>query len=137
MARILIVDDQEFVRSALAVVLRAKGYDVVEASGASSALTAFEDHQFELAIIDIYMPNVDGVNLIKALRKASPDLPIIAMSGVLLNNSERTALEFLPNLPNFPKVLYLKKPFRHAELLTVVQTALSSPTQVVPTCQTS
>jgi CheY-like chemotaxis protein len=123
--RILLIDDQAYVRAALAIVLRANGFDVLGIGDAISGLRAFKTSQFDLAIVDLYMPGVDGVKLIKALRAYSPDLPIIAISGALLNGSQRTALEFLPRLPGLSEIICLKKPLRSPELLKAIRTALA------------
>lgn len=124
MCRILVIDDQAHVRAAILVALRANGHEVVGADGAASGLQAFKSSHFDLALIDIYMPDVDGVKLIKALRERSPNFPIIAMSGVMLSETQRTALEFLPSLPGMSEIVCLKKPFRASELLQAVQTAV-------------
>jgi CheY-like chemotaxis protein len=123
--RILIVDDQAHVRAALVAALQANGFEVVAIGDAISAMAQFEARRFDLAIVDVYMPNIDGVKLIKALRELSPGLPIIAMSGVLLNESQRTALEFLPKLPGMSEVVCLQKPFRPPELLKAVRVAFA------------
>ena len=70
--------------------------------------------------------NIRGVNIIKALRERTPNLPIIAMSGVLLNDSARTVLEFLPKLPGLAEIVCLQKPFRPAELLHAVHAAFAA-----------
>jgi hypothetical protein len=66
------------------------------------------------------------VKLIKAMRDRAPEFPIIAMSGVLLNESEHTALEYFPNLPDLSGVVCLQKPFRPLDLLKAVQSALAA-----------
>src|SRR5579863_9614145 len=99
MSRILIVDDQEYVRTAIVVVLQASGHEAVGVHDAASALSRFDADSFDLAIVDVYMPDMDGVKLIKALRQRSPRLPVIAISGVFLNGSNQTALDFLARLP--------------------------------------
>jgi DNA-binding response OmpR family regulator len=123
--RILVIDDQAHVRAALAVALRANGFDVLVVEDANSGLREFEAAHFDLAIVDVYMPDVDGVKLIKLLRDRSPGLPIIAMSGVVLNESQRTALEFLPRLPGLSDIVCLQKPFRPPELLKAIGAALA------------
>lgn len=126
MPRILVVDDQAHVRAAIAVALRAKGFDVVGVEDAVTAFGEFEARPPDLAIVDVYMPTVDGVKLIKALRDRSPNLPIIVISGVALNDSQMTALDFLPKHPGLSNIACLKKPFRSDELLHKVRTALTA-----------
>jgi DNA-binding response OmpR family regulator len=118
------VDDEVHLRGALTVSLRAKGFDVVGADDAASGLIAFQESRFDLAVVDVYMPGVDGVRLIKALRERSPRLPIVAISGVRLSESQRTALDFLPRLPGLSEIVCLQKPFRLPELVNAIQAAL-------------
>ena len=79
MTRVLVIDDQQYVRAAMVVALRATGFDVVAFESGRLGLNALDHSAFDLAIVDIYMPDMDGVKLIKALRERSPDLPIIAI----------------------------------------------------------
>lgn len=126
MLRILIVDDQKIVRKVLMTALKNYGFEAVGVEDATSALREFETSEYDLAIVDIYMPKVDGVKLIKAMRDRAPEFPIIAMSGVLLNESRQTALQYFPNLPDLSGVVCLQKPFRPLDLLKAVQSALAA-----------
>jgi CheY-like chemotaxis protein len=72
-------------------------------------------------MVDIFMPDMDGVKLIRALRQRVPDLPVIAMSGVLVGESGRTVLDMLPMTSDLPNIMCLKKPFRSKELLDTIQ----------------
>jgi CheY-like chemotaxis protein len=123
--RILVIDDQKHVRTAIVQALRAKGFDVVGAESGQSGLTKFEQSEFDVVIADLFMPGIDGVTLIKALRKRSPGLPVIAMSGVLLGASGRSALDHLPNISELSDVIRLPKPFRPNDLLQAVAAALA------------
>jgi CheY-like chemotaxis protein len=123
--RILVVDDQTPVRAAVVLALQAKGFDVAAADCGQSGLTKFEQSDFDLVIADLFMPGIDGVTLIKALRKRNPGFPVIAMSGVLLGASGRTALDHLPNISELSDVICLQKPFRPNDLLQAVAAALA------------
>jgi CheY-like chemotaxis protein len=123
---ILVIDDQKHVRTAIVLALQAKGFDVVGAESGQSGLTKFEQSEFDVVIADIFMPGVDGVTLIKALRKRHPGLPVIAMSGVLLDGSGRTALDHLTNISELADVICLQKPFRPNDLLQAVAAALAT-----------
>jgi CheY-like chemotaxis protein len=125
MPRVLVIDDQTHARAAVILVLRAYGFDAVGAEDGVAGLREFQATEFDLAIVDIYMPGFDGVQLIKALRRHSPNLPVIAISGIMLRGSPRTALDFFPDLPALAKVICLQKPFRPPELLKAIQTALA------------
>lgn len=125
--RILVIDDQTQVRAAVSLALRAKGFDVVTAENGQAGLRAFKASRFDLVIADIFMPEMDGVKLIKALRERSPDLPVIAVSGVHLRGSERTALDLFPLAPDLHDVVCLQKPFGPGELLQAIVRATNKP----------
>ncbi len=125
MRRILIVDDQTHVRAALVAALRVKGFEIVAAESGVAALQEFKASRFDVAVIDIYMPGLDGINLIKTLRGQAPDFPIVAMSGVMLGGSERTALDYISALPGLSHIECLKKPFRTSELMSAVDKAMA------------
>jgi CheY-like chemotaxis protein len=117
--RILVIDDQTQVRAAVSLALRAKGFDVVTAENGHAGLRTFKASPFDLVIADIFMPEMDGVKLIKALRERNPNLPVIAVSGVHLNGTERTALDLFP-LAHLSDVVCLQKPFGPVELLQAI-----------------
>ena len=129
MPRALVIDDQPHVRATVSVALQASGFDVVAVESARSGLrelkkTRLDAPRFDLAIIDIYMAEMDGVQLIKEVRERAPTLPIIAISGVFIRGSERTVLDLLPMAPGLSGITCLQKPFRPKELLQAVQKAI-------------
>src|ERR671926_350788 len=81
MERILVVDDEQTVRDALAALLRQEGYRVVPAESGHTAVEAIEAFTFDLIIVDIFMPGMNGLETIKVFRANAPNVPIIAMSG--------------------------------------------------------
>lgn len=121
MQRVLVIDDQAFVRTTVALILRAQGFEVVEADRGAVGLKKLEDAEFDLAIVDIYMPGMDGVKIIKLIRERLPNLPIIAMSGVQLNSSERTALDYFSMVPELSNIPCIKKPFKPNQLTDAIQ----------------
>src|ERR1700691_3051064 len=125
--RVLVIDDQPHVRATVSVALQTNGCDVVLVERGRLGLKELKKSPFDLAIVDIYMPEMDGVKFIKALRAVAPTLPVIAMSGVFLGASERTVLDILPMAPNLSGITCLKKPFRARELLQAVQSVLGVP----------
>jgi CheY-like chemotaxis protein len=76
-----------------------------------------------VVIVDIYMPEMDGVTLIKAMRQRAPKLPIIAISGALLPGTGRTVLDILTQAPHLAGITFLRKPFRPKELMKAIQDA--------------
>jgi signal transduction histidine kinase/CheY-like chemotaxis protein len=81
--RLLVVDDEDSVRNAVADLLRAKGAVCVEAPGTEEALREFEDQVYEVALIDIQMPGADGYELARRLKARHPksETRLIAMSA--------------------------------------------------------
>jgi CheY-like chemotaxis protein len=123
MIRILLIDDQAHVRTAIALALSGKGFEVVALASGSEGLKEFETSGFDLAVVDVFMPGMDGVQLIKALRARKADLPVVAMSGVHLGTSSRTALDYLPQAPGLANIVCLQKPFRPNQLLQAIESA--------------
>jgi len=81
LARVLVVDDEVGVRSGVCRFLRRSGHEVMEASGGAEALRQAYGQALDLVITDINMPDVDGIEVIMALARERPGLPIIAISG--------------------------------------------------------
>lgn len=125
LARVLVVDDQPDVRSMIGAVLKSAGYSMVPADTASTAIAEFETTPFDLAIVDLFMPGLDGAKLIKILREREPNLPIIAISGVTMRSSGRNALDLVTTSTHFANVHCLQKPFRSAQLVNTIRTALA------------
>jgi len=79
--RILVVDDEPSVRISLRWQLEGAGYDVVEAPDGRGIVETVEREGIALVITDIVMPNCDGMETIKALRRSCPTVPVIAISA--------------------------------------------------------
>jgi CheY-like chemotaxis protein len=120
--RILVIDDARTVGSAIKLRLEARGVQVHYAESALAGIAAFQNQDFDLAIIDIIMPVIGGIEAIKLIRQIKPDLPIIAMSGYLDRDNQSSARRF----PHFAagSVYSLAKPFRPRDLVTAVEACL-------------
>lgn len=79
--RILLVDDNANGLAARKSVLEELGYRIVTCTTGADALEQFESHKFDLVVTDYKMPRMDGLELIGRLRKITPDLPIVLVSG--------------------------------------------------------
>ena len=79
--RILVVDDDAGVREVLQSMLEAAGYSVAVAVNGREALAAMREGSFDCIITDLVMPEQEGIETIKMIRRDYPDLGIIAMSG--------------------------------------------------------
>jgi DNA-binding response OmpR family regulator len=81
MTRVCLIDDDIFVRDALALGLSDAGYDVVVAPGAAAGLDVLTRQHIDAVITDLNMPGTHGADLIAEARTRWPDMPIIAISG--------------------------------------------------------
>jgi len=119
MPRVLVIDDQADVRAMISIVLRINRYEIVEAATAAAGLKAFESAGIDLAIVDIFLQDANGSDLIATLRERAPDLPVVAISGI-------TALDFLTKSPGLSDVVCLQKPFRPLDLIAAIEAARGS-----------
>jgi len=78
---ILIVDDEESVRKSLADVMRDEGYDVVTAASGREGIELLNETQPSLALLDIAMPGMDGIEVLRRFREMRPDMPVIMVTG--------------------------------------------------------
>jgi CheY-like chemotaxis protein len=78
--RILVVDDESDVREAIRALLEQHGYATVSCADGGSALREVERLRPDLVLTDLFMPDVDGIELIGALRALAPEIPIVAMT---------------------------------------------------------
>jgi DNA-binding response OmpR family regulator len=116
MPRILVIDDQADVRAVICMVLRVNHFEVVEAASAAAGLKEFETSRFDLAIVDIFLQEANGFDVIKTMRERVADLPVVAISGM-------TALDFIEASSGLSNVICLHKPFRPNELVRAIEAA--------------
>ncbi|MBK9714000.1 MAG: response regulator transcription factor [Kouleothrix sp.] len=91
-ARILIVDDESSIRLTLGALLQRAGYDVTAAENGAEAVALFERQTFDLMLVDLKMPGMDGMQVVSAARQRQADLAIIVLTG---HGSLDTAVEGL------------------------------------------
>lgn len=120
MAKILVIDDSEDIRILLHEALQAAGHSVVEAADGEEGLRSYREHCPDLVITDIVMPNKEGLETIMELRRESPGVKIVAMSG----GTRGMVISFLPAAKKLGADYTLPKPFSLAEMQAVVDDAL-------------
>ncbi len=116
---VLLVEDEDAVRSFAARALGQRGYHVLEASTGAEALEVFSnyDGDVDLVVSDVVMPEMDGPTLMKQLRGSHPHLKIIFISGYAEDSFRR-------NLPENEEFMFLQKPFDLKQLAAAVKAAL-------------
>ena len=112
--KILIVDDHKGTRNTLSMILTQHGFDVTSSDSLKSAQNKIKNEVFNLAIIDVILPDGDGLDLIIPLKKSSEKLPIIIMSG---NANLKNTLSAL----NLGVTNYLLKPVKIDLLLLMIE----------------
>lgn len=120
MACILIIDDEADLRATMRAALEQDGHEVFEAHNGTGGLALLDQFPVELVITDILMPEKDGLETIVALRRAHPDIRIIAISG----GGNDSGTRFLSIAEKFGASGILAKPFLRQQLLDAVCAAL-------------
>jgi len=123
MSRVLVIDDDDAVRNAVKLILETNRYEVVAARNGHEGMAAASD-DIDLVICDIFMPQMDGIETIRALRQLKPNLPLIAISGSMTRDASGASPDYLSMAEKFGAVFQLQKPFRPNELLSAVREAL-------------
>jgi CheY-like chemotaxis protein len=118
MATILLIDDEESVRMVFQVALERAGYRVLTAESGKQGLRLLEQQEVDLIFVDIFMPEMDGLELIPLLRKTRAASKIIAISG------GSGMKNFLDTAKYLGADDTLKKPFSLQELLDAVSSQL-------------
>ena len=120
MAHLLLAEDDADIRDTLKRLLRHIGHSVVAVNDGAQALSALNEHNFDLMITDLIMPNSEGIENIMVARRNYPQLPIIAISGGGANRAE-SYLEVAEKLG----ASIFKKPVAPRELIAEIERLLS------------
>lgn len=114
---ILIADDAVFMRRLLRDLLRPEGYLVQEAVSGRDALEVYDRLRPDLVMLDLALPDMDGLDVLRGLRERYPDACVVVVSAVAAERGAPEALEA-------GAAGYLEKPFQPAQLIDAVRTAL-------------
>lgn len=120
MAKILVIDDEPYILLMIKKMLEQVGHRVDLASNGKEGLELLLTHSFDLLITDIVMPEKEGLETIREVRKKYPGLKIIAISG----GGRLDSSEYLEPARYFGAEKIIKKPFQKGELLNAVNELL-------------
>jgi DNA-binding NtrC family response regulator len=116
--KILVIDDESEIRNLLKEVLLTEGYEIdVTSNGAEGLEIIKRKGPFDIVLTDIKMPTMDGIELMKHIRKNWPDIAIIIMTGYADINSARIAIKQ-------GAYDYIRKPFNISEMMTSIENTL-------------
>ena len=122
MANILLVEDSPEVSMTVREILDSAGHKVAQAVNGNEALSQLKAGRFDLVVSDIWMPEMDGIALLKAIRSAGNAIPVVVISGGA-PNAPLTYTAPLASTFGANEVIY--KPFEKRELLDAVKRALA------------
>ena len=119
MVRIMIIEDDEEMRTLLKDFFEQEGFETDAASNGVDALRAISEDHFDLVVTDIRMPGLTGLDILPAIRKLKPETPILVMTAYGSDDLRRRILER-------GATIYLEKPVRLSRLKTLIQEMVSS-----------
>lgn len=128
MQRILIIDDDHHILLMVKKMLERAGFEVDLASNGNEGLELFKRMPLDLVITDIIMPEKEGLETIREMKRLSPDLKIIAMSG----GGKVTSDNYLNTARIFGATRILAKPFSQKEMVSAVKDLLDKPSDGNP-----
>ncbi|CCE00407.1 response regulator [Bradyrhizobium sp. STM 3809] len=126
MANILVVDDDPVMRLTIQRVLEHAGHVVATAAEGGEALARVERERFDLVILDIFMPGMDGLEAMRMILRRAPDIPILMTSGRPHSSISIPEPDYLTMATKLGAVSALPKPFKPAALVTMVSDCLAS-----------
>ncbi len=122
-ARVLVIDDDKLMCLALAKMLMAEGYVVEQAGDGDEGLRLYRQNPFDVVVTDMIMPDKEGIQIIRELRKLDPNIRIIAMSG----GGRGGATDYLKWAKLMGAKRCLSKPIKREELVGAVAEVLAMP----------
>jgi DNA-binding NtrC family response regulator len=118
--RLILIDDEAAFTTVMAKRLNRRGLDVTSAFSGSEAIQAMRKAEFDVAVLDLKMEDMDGIEVLKIFKKLDPGMPVIMLTG---HGSEKSASEGM----RYGAFDYLFKPCEFEELLKKIREAVSSP----------
>lgn len=124
MSRILVIDDERAVLDVLQKILERGGHKAECVDRAAEGMRMFREEPFDLVITDIFLPDMDGLEVVQYLHADFPEVPIIAMSG----GGQLLREDFLPMAHKIGAAAVMRKPFNAVALLESVSEVLGMKT---------
>lgn len=117
-SRVLIVDDEDALRTILSSELASAGYEVATASDGEEGITEVKNRKFDLVLLDIKMPKLDGFEVLKFIKKEHPAVKVIMLTGFA---DLKNAIES----KKYGAEDFVSKPYDLVDLLTTIERVLS------------
>jgi CheY-like chemotaxis protein len=140
MASILVIDDDRAVLATIRMLLERAAHSIEAVDNSRAGLKLLGTRAFDLLIVDIFMPGMDGFETMKLVHRSWPEMPIIVISGQQFRLASDRQPDFLHMATRLGAVSSLQKPFKPSELLAAVSGSLSNsrpPPSLNPEAQTA
>jgi CheY-like chemotaxis protein len=124
-ASILVIDDDRAVLSTVKLLLERAAHAVEAVDNSQAGLRLLESQRFDLLVVDIFMPGMDGFETMRLVHQSRPEMPVIVMSGQEFRSASERGPDFLHMATKLGAISSLQKPFRPHELLAAVAKSLS------------
>ena len=124
MARILVVDDDAAVQETIRLVLERAGHSVITAGDGRNCVALCQSADFDLLLLDIFLPGMDGFETMRLVRQRHPAVQIVVISGHSVPSAGHPLPDFLAMATKLGAVRSLQKPFRPDALLRTVAACL-------------
>lgn len=115
--RILVIDDNKDFADVFCDMLKANNYKAESCYGGEQAIDMVKENEFDIMFLDIRMPDMDGVETLKEIRKIRPDVMVIMMTGYSMDDMVHKAIE-----ANASEIIY--KPFEIDKVLGLISTVV-------------
>jgi len=125
MAKLLVIDDEEGIRNLLEILLRRKGYGVVLADGGRKGLDLLRREHPDVVVLDLKMPEMDGITVLREIRSFDPKKPVIILTGAATPGMEQQVLAL-------GVTEFVEKEFSLHRLGDALKRVLALPRQPVP-----
>jgi len=113
---VLVIDDESSILESLRILLRNEGFTPHVAHGGRQGLEQIESLSPDIVLTDVRMPNVDGIEILSAVRRADPAIPVILMTA-------QATLQSAVQAVNEGAFYYIQKPFRNDDLVAILRRA--------------
>jgi DNA-binding NtrC family response regulator len=117
-ARILIVDDETDLRTLLRHILTAQGYQITDAEDGEEAIELIKKQKFDIALLDIQMPNINGIQVLKYIKEHSPQTKAVMLTGY-------ADLKHAMEAKEFGARDFIGKPYKLEDVLSTIEHILA------------
>ncbi len=119
MSKVLIIDDSAYTRSKIRDILKADGHETIEASAGSKGLEMTHTQAPDCIILDLIMPDIDGLKILKALHDKASKIPVLVLTADIQESVRKQCMEL-------KAAAFINKPPKEEELRSAVKKVLAS-----------